>query len=125
MKTTYLIFKKFEPDSVIKIFGLTVAFPALLSCFCGPSLSQDPFIAFVVVGVTYNFLIIVYAALYRLSPLHPLSKYPGPMLHKLTSLRTSWVTYQGTAHIHFNSLHEYYGDVVRVGKANLKNRRLM
>ena len=71
---------------------------------------------------------------YRLSPFHPLARYPGPVQAKISKLwfvsncggapgrprlilclskaRLGW---QGKQHVHYRDLHKKYGDVVRVG----------
>jgi hypothetical protein len=71
---------------------------------------------------------------YRISPFHPLAKYPGPFTAKLSKLwmvRLSvlvgvieadkhsqvFVTLTGKQHEHFASLHEKYGDIVRTGES--------
>ena len=46
----------------------------------------------------------------------PLSKIPGPLLYKLTSLPANIHTLRGTHSNLFAELFEKYGDVVRVGK---------
>ncbi|KAF8989679.1 cytochrome P450 [Cyathus striatus] len=50
---------------------------------------------------------------YRLSPLHPLYKYPGPILAKCTKFWGIYQTYTGKAHVTILSLHRKYGSVVR------------
>ena len=73
--------------------------------------------------------------LYRLSPFHPLAKYPGPVLAKITKLRfvsisgitimysmlmfrpsyQAMISWQGKQHVRYRELHKKYGDIVRVG----------
>ena len=54
--------------------------------------------------------------LYRLSPFHPLAKYPGPTIAKASKLWGSYHSATGNIHRCYKSLHERFGDVVRVGK---------
>jgi hypothetical protein len=42
--------------------------------------------------VAHNFLILFYVTFYSLSPFHPLAKYPGPIINKVSKL---WITYCG------------------------------
>jgi hypothetical protein len=56
---------------------------------------------------------------YRLSPMHPLAKYPGPILARVTKLWGAWLAVNGEAHLVYKKLHEQYGDVVRVGRVLL------
>lgn len=53
-------------------------------------------------------------AIYRIF-LHPLSKYPGPLLAKLTPLHASWHAYKGDRHLLLHKLHQRYGPIVRWG----------
>jgi hypothetical protein len=52
---------------------------------------------------------------YRLSPFHPLADYPGPLIAKSSKWWGAYVTFRGDTHSHYKNLHDYYGDVVRVG----------
>ena len=71
---------------------------------------------------------------YRLSPFHPLARYPGPVLARVSklwfvSVRRSapkysmlilclpkaYLGWRGRQHVHYMNLHKKYGDVVRVG----------
>ncbi|EJF60792.1 cytochrome P450 [Dichomitus squalens LYAD-421 SS1] len=60
---------------------------------------------------------------YRLSPLHPLARYPGPLLCKVSALWLAYKSTSGTQHRYVKSLHDRYGDVVRIGPNNLSIRR--
>ena len=60
-----------------------------------------------------SFLII-----YRLY-LHPLAKYPGPFLAKITSLYSAYHGYRRDIHIDVQACHEKYGDFVRYGPNKL------
>ena len=53
--------------------------------------------------------------IYRLSPFHPLARFPGPTLNKITQLRDLWVTGAGRFHLDHHELHRKYGPIVRVG----------
>jgi hypothetical protein len=53
---------------------------------------------------------------YRLSPIHPLAKYPGPTMGKVTRLWELYKVLGGKKRIYHQKLHEKYGDVVRTGK---------
>lgn len=58
-------------------------------------------------------------ALYRLSPWHPLAKYPGPALAKLSKW---WIIYKiirGEQHHAITALHKKHGKIVRVGPNEL------
>lgn len=57
-------------------------------------------------------------AIYRLY-LHPLSKYPGPVLGKLTKFYTSYYGLQGKIHLWLEDQHAKYGEIVRYGPNEL------
>ncbi len=56
-----------------------------------------------------------FTLMYRLSPFHPLAKYPGPAIAKTSKLWAAYLCAKGDMYRYFKSLHERYGDVVRVG----------
>ena len=72
-------------------------------------------------GVIATFFV-YYAALtlsiviYRISPLHPLARYPGPMPAKVTRWYWALISLQGRNHLRLKELHERYGEVVRIGE---------
>ena len=51
---------------------------------------------------------------YRLS-FHPLAKYPGPLLGRVTDWYSVYHAIKGTRHLDFYQLHQSYGDIVRYG----------
>lgn len=63
----------------------------------------------------YQFLILTFTAIYRVSAIHPLAKYPGPLLSKLSKFRTVQLVSKGALHHYYYELHRQHGDVVRVG----------
>lgn len=50
---------------------------------------------------------------------HPLAKYPGPLLGRLTQWYDVYHAYVGDKHIHFYHLHKKYGTVVRFSPNSL------
>ncbi|KAI0995216.1 Cytochrome P450 monooxygenase [Podosphaera aphanis] len=50
---------------------------------------------------------------------HPLRKYPGPILNKITGIVIGYQKLKGTDYRHLKHLHEKYGDVVRTGPYEL------
>lgn len=46
---------------------------------------------------------------------HPLAKYPGPVIAKLTNLYSVWHAAKGTQHWNLYELHRKYGDFIRWG----------
>lgn len=66
--------------------------------------------------LSYWALILAFTATYRLSPFHPLAKYPGPTLAKLSKLYWTYLTARGHLFRDAKRLHEEYGDVIRIGE---------
>lgn len=52
---------------------------------------------------------------YRLSPFHPLARYPGPILCKISMFWLAKVAWRGKEHIYHQELHERYGEIIRIG----------
>ena len=65
--------------------------------------------------LTYLAALLASTAVYRLSPWHPLARYPGPLGCKLSKLWMGAVCVPGFQHKYIQALHERYGDVVRIG----------
>jgi cytochrome P450 len=61
---------------------------------------------------------VAFIAIHRIF-FHPLSKYPGPLLAKLTPWWDVYHAYKGDKHLLFQRLHEQYGDFVRYGPNTL------
>lgn len=53
--------------------------------------------------------------LYRISPLHPLARYPGPTLARVSAFWIAYIASRGKRHLYVQGLHEKYGDIVRIG----------
>lgn len=82
--------------------------------FKGFSINQSLGIA---TGGVASFLgtMIVIAVTYRLSPLHPLWRFPGPFLNQITSLKAMHMVSTGHRYTIIKGLHEKYGKFVRTG----------
>ncbi|RMJ19152.1 hypothetical protein CDV36_001147 [Fusarium kuroshium] len=57
---------------------------------------------------------LLWAVVYRLL-FHPLARYPGPFLHRISIIPCIWYAYKGSRHVVLAKLHEEYGDIVRYG----------
>ncbi|EJD50437.1 cytochrome P450 [Auricularia subglabra TFB-10046 SS5] len=57
--------------------------------------------------------------LYRLSPFHPLARYPGPVLARVSGFWAVLQAFDGKQHVVYRRLHERYGEVVRTGPNHL------
>ncbi|KAI1661842.1 cytochrome P450 [Daldinia decipiens] len=71
-------------------------------------------IYFVTVTAALASIYVVGLVIYRLF-FHPLAKYPGPVIAKITDAYQLYHAWKGDRHLEFWRLHEKYGKVVRFG----------
>jgi tryprostatin B 6-hydroxylase len=74
------------------------------------------------IQIAASFLLGLYTTciLYRISPLHPLHKFPGPFSAQISSLWLCFqVSTQKQAHLTILNAHQKYGKIVRVGSNDL------
>jgi len=117
---SYQCFHHLEPRGNWPLIALLFVVPALLSI---PISYHVPWFAAVLLGfLTYGSAVTSFALMYRLSPFHPLAKYPGPTLAKTSKLWVAYLCVKGDQHRYYKSLHDRYGDVVRVGPNELSIR---
>ncbi|KAJ7639705.1 cytochrome P450 [Mycena polygramma] len=115
---SHLFFKTYEPTDVARLVSLLVLPPLIIGF-----LPQGH--AFGILGSLLRSYSAYYAGLllsvitYRLSPVHPLSRYPGPAACKISKLWLTFVTSRGKLHIYIKGLHDKYGSVVRIGPNEL------
>ncbi|KAJ4365024.1 hypothetical protein N0V83_008640 [Neocucurbitaria cava] len=60
------------------------------------------------------FFYISLVIIYRVT-LHPLARYPGPFLAKITDIYLAYYAYKGSRHLAFQRAHLQYGPYVRLG----------
>ncbi|KAI0265912.1 high nitrogen upregulated cytochrome P450 monooxygenase 2 [Gloeopeniophorella convolvens] len=117
----YLYFKRFEPASKFPLLVLLILIPSILSYgFASSLVSSSQGVA--ATFALYYTTILLSTATYRLSPWHPLAKYPGPFLARLSKFWLAAVAVRGKQHVNLKRLHERYGDVVRIGPNDLSIR---
>lgn len=109
------MFNRFEPVNPLSHVALLIAIPAVLTRVL---LSSFPSVIRVVACtyLLYYSTILVSVLAYRLSPFHPLAKYPGPIPCRISKFWMAWVSSGGKQHKYYCELHQKYGDVVRIGK---------
>lgn len=61
-----------------------------------------------------------YFIVYRISPLHPLHRFPGPVLNRVTELPLAYTAARLNRHLYLCQLHETYGPIVRTGKSRFR-----
>lgn len=135
MELLHRFFQKYEPQSPGICVFLLFIIPAVASGVFkqGASSILGPLLRTYAI---FHATLISSIVLYRFSPFHPLARYPGPVLAKISKLwfvsvpisvvyemwglivpcpfqaRFAW---EGKQHIHCRDLHRKYGDVVRIG----------
>ncbi|KAG2110892.1 cytochrome P450 [Suillus discolor] len=117
----HLVFKRHEPTSPLSHLGLLVVVPAILSTLFLPNSSTFTR-AFGFVYLLYYSTVLLSVIVYRLSPWHPLARYPGPIPCRISKFWMAWVSRDGKQHIYYSKLHQAYGDVVRIGPNELSIR---
>jgi hypothetical protein len=70
-------------------------------------------------STAYLGTLIFFTLAYRLSPFHPLSEYPGPTTARVSKWWAAYIGARGDMHRHYKRLHDRYGDVVRIGWAQV------
>ncbi len=63
----------------------------------------------------YVVALLTFTVIYRLSPWHPLARYPGPPLRKVSELVSAYYVAVGRKATYITALHQQYGDVIRIG----------
>ncbi|TDL19581.1 high nitrogen upregulated cytochrome P450 monooxygenase 2 [Rickenella mellea] len=115
---SHLVFNKFEPNKprpLVVLLGLLPLIPTATLSTHYASLWQP----FVVAYTTYYTALLLSVGIYRVSPFHPLSRYPGPLPAKLSKFWSVWIASTGKQHEYFKRLHEKFGPCVRISPNEL------
>ena len=115
LQLVHLIFKQTETRRPSSLFFLLLAIPACLSFLYLPHASSAILAAVKVFSLFWSTLV-TSILVYRISPWHPLAKYPGPLLCKLTKFHLACFCLGGKQYLYYSELHQKYGDVVRIGQ---------
>ncbi|KIW46026.1 uncharacterized protein PV06_01719 [Exophiala oligosperma] len=80
------------------------------------SLVLAPFFAFPFMSLLFlPVVLLLVRYLYRVSPFHPLSHIPGPVIARVSSLWLTWHAWIGDEATITDDLHKKYGPIVRTG----------
>ncbi|CAG8198366.1 unnamed protein product [Penicillium olsonii] len=71
-----------------------------------------------VTGVFTCFIYVISQVVYNVF-IHPLSRFPGPVEHKITRLAYAWKAARGTLPFDMLEMHKKYGDIVRIAPDEL------
>ncbi|KAJ3844315.1 high nitrogen upregulated cytochrome P450 monooxygenase 2 [Lentinula raphanica] len=114
--TNHLFFNRYEPFGRTVPYAIAVLFiePVLL-CLVQAYISPIQWPRYLIVYGAFYTSLLSSIILYRISPIHPLAKVPGPTMHKISKLWSVWICWQGRQHTEFKAMHDKYGPVVRTG----------
>ncbi|CCM00869.1 uncharacterized protein FIBRA_02915 [Fibroporia radiculosa] len=115
---SHLWFNRYESTDWTSLGILLGVIPAIPLAIFRESLNST-LLAIVVAYFTYYSVLLLSIGTYRLSPIHPLWKYPGPVVCRLSKFWLCYLQSRGKLHIYFKQLHDKYGPVVRVGPNEL------
>ncbi|KAI5982762.1 cytochrome P450 [Pisolithus marmoratus] len=118
----HLIFNRYEPVNPLSHLALLVTPPLALSPVLRPAFSSSTSHTIVAIFTLYYSFLLLSVVAYRLSPLHPLARYPGPIPCRISKFWMAWISTDGKQHEYYTRLHQKYGDVVRIGPNELSFR---
>lgn len=107
-------FKRNESTRLSRLAALLIAVPTCVFFTFGDR-SEGVFPGLCKGLVRFQLLLISSILAYRLSPWHPLARYPGPLLCKASKIYWAVVNRNGNQNKLLAALHERYGDIVRIG----------
>jgi hypothetical protein len=107
-----------EPKSKLSRITLLLVIPALLSQPISHT-GQSMYTAVPLAFTAYIGALIFFTLAYRLSSIHPLSKYPGPVIARMSKWWAAYICARGDSHRYYKRLHDRYGDVVRIGQGRV------
>ena len=112
------MFRHYESYSALFQFSFILVPPSLVAAFVTTHDSSTWTLrsAFFLVFPTYLAALVASSIVYRLSPFHPLARYPGPIGARVSKFWMAVRCLRGDQHRYIQSLHQRYGDVVRTGK---------
>ncbi|KAI5116694.1 hypothetical protein M0805_002856 [Coniferiporia weirii] len=118
--TVHLVYKRHEPDptAYFSTLSLLVVVPCLS---IAPLLQHSPsgIVAWLSGILLFYVLLLLSITTYRLSPWHPLAKYPGPLLARMSMLWLLRIAWTGKKHTFMKNLHDRCGLVIRIGPNQL------
>ncbi|CAL1708185.1 unnamed protein product [Somion occarium] len=115
------IYHRYEPAGFLSAGFLLFAIPGFIAHQVQPLFSSLTR-AYLTIFTIYWGVILLFTTAYRLSPFHPLAKYPGPTACKVSKIWMSVIAAKGYTHRYVCDLHTQYGDVVRIGPNELSFR---
>jgi hypothetical protein len=109
-------FRLLEPRELSALAALLFGLPTLGLVVAGRSVHYLTAWSLLRITVLHLATLVFATILYRISPFHPLSRYPGPFVCRLSKLWALLIASRGYQHRYYHALHERYGPVVRTGQ---------
>jgi cytochrome P450 len=118
----HLVFNRYEPVNPLAHMVLLGFIPTILTIVLLSSSFSSTIRAVTYTFCLYYSTILTSILVYRLSPFHPLARYPGPIPCRISKFWMAWISLDGKQHKYYYDLHRQYGDVVRIGPNELSFR---
>lgn len=117
----HAVYKRYEiqPSSYLPTISLLVLPPVLTAILFHQNL-PSLLISFLFSSATFYGALLTSIVAYRLSPVHPLYGYPGPLAARVSKLWMMRITSKGKMYEYVKSLHDQYGMYVRIGASVYK-----
>ncbi|EIN14547.1 cytochrome P450 [Punctularia strigosozonata HHB-11173 SS5] len=116
----YVSFHYLEPRRLSFIVFLLIGLPvSTCIAFAGVAVVPLSVRTFLLILVVHLAVIASSTVVYRLSPFHPLYRYPGPVVCRITRLWAWRKVAGGYQHRYYRALHQRYGPIVRTGPNHL------
>ena len=116
MELAHQVLRKYETYNIGVHAVILFAPPILLTFFTNSETVQRTILLVLFRNLaTYLTTLVLSVLVYRVSPIHPLARYPGPIGCKISKFWLGFICISGFQHKYIKSLHERYGDVVRIG----------
>nr|BAL05177.1 cytochrome P450 [Phanerodontia chrysosporium] len=117
MQAAHLVFNRWEPTNIAVVAALLLGVPCAAASLLFSGRGSVPRLA--LTAALYYACLGTSVVLYRLSPWHPLARYPGPWLLKTSKLWIVRRVKRGGQWRYIRELHQRFGDVVRIGPNEL------
>ncbi|TFY77232.1 hypothetical protein EWM64_g6780 [Hericium alpestre] len=115
---THVWLNRFEPVAPTKVLSVLLAASATILLLHNLSFAPS-FLTIFTSYAAYLLSLTLSLVIYRLSPLHPLAKYPGPPIATLTDFWGAWQFWNGHQHTVTKALRDRYGPIIRVAPNKL------
>ena len=111
------MFNRLEPNELPAVAAFLVGLPTALSLLLTRHYGMVGSIA--LAFAVFHATLATSVVLYRISPFHPLARYPGPLLAKITKWYWALTSVWGHQHTKLKRMHDIYGDAVRIGEGRM------